>query len=59
MNPDGYYEGHMAVCAHKGEWVLRARLESDRPVVDNPDAARAMSAWKSRNRTKSEELTRG
>lgn len=52
----GFYDGHMSVELYKGGWILRARIEGDRPVTENSSAERAMRVWRQRNREKYESL---
>lgn len=51
-NPNGYYEGHMAVAHHNGEWVLRAAIPQDRPLAESQEAQAAMAHWRERNKAK-------
>lgn len=55
----GYYEGRAAVEFYKGEWILRASIPEDRPIVESELAANAMNDWKRRNRLKYESLKDG
>lgn len=51
-NLKGYYEGHMAVARHNGEWVLRAAIQGDRPICESQEAQAAMAHWRERNKEK-------
>lgn len=51
-NPNGYYEGHMAVAHRNGEWVLRSAIQGDRPIGESQEAQAAMANWRERNKAK-------
>lgn len=48
----GYRDGHMAVEHYKGDWILRAALDGDLPLVSSAEATAAMDAWRDRNAAK-------
>lgn len=50
----GLYDGHLAVELYKRDWILRARLDGDRPLHECPNAVKAMAEWMQRNKAKAQ-----